>query len=88
MYDTEELAMTIRDELDPTQSRCARLFWLLGDIEMALSNSDVHLGESQPEIELGLELAKELACAMLRGLTDVEMTCTRTLGEDDMNMAA
>jgi hypothetical protein len=88
MYDTEELAMTIRDELDPAQSRCARLFELLGDIEMALNNSDVRLGECQPEIELGLELAKELACAMRRGLTDVELTCARALGEDDMDMAA
>ena len=43
MYDTEELAECIRDQLVPTQSRCDRLFWLLSDIEMALSNSDVHL---------------------------------------------
>jgi len=88
MNDTEELAERIREELDPTRSRCARLFWLLDEMGMAFCNADVHLGERQTEIELGLELAKELTCAMQRGLTDVELTCARALGEDDMDMAA
>ncbi len=87
MNDTDELAMNIRDELDPVQDRCARLFWLLHDIEVALNDGEAHLGERQTEIELGLELAKELTCAMRRGLTDMEVACARVLG-DDLDMAA
>lgn len=87
MKDTVELAMTIRDELDPVQDRCARLGWLLHDIEVALNDGEARPGEHQTEIELGLELARELTCAMRRGLTDMEAACARVLG-DDLDVAA
>ena len=88
MYDTEELAERIRDELDPVSQRLVRLFMLLFDIEASLGNGDLNLGAHSYEIELGLELAKELACAARRDLADVEQTCSRVLGEDDIEIAA
>ena len=88
MFDTEELAERIREELDPASRRLARLVWLLRDMESWFDNGDVDLGGRQPEIELALELAQELAYAARRDLAEVELACARALGEDDMDMAA
>ena len=88
MYDTEELAERIREELDLTSRRLARLVWLLHDVESWFDNGDVDLGGRQPEIELALELSQELAYAARRDLSEVELACARALGEDDMDMAA
>lgn len=88
MYETEELAERIREELDPASRRLARLVWLLHDMESWFDNVDVDLGGRQPEIELALELSQELACAARRNLDEVELACARALGEDAMDMAA
>ena len=88
MYDTEELAERIREELDLTSRRLARLVWLLHDMESWFDNGDVDLGGRQPEIELALELSQELAYAARRDLAELELACARALGEDDMDMAA
>ena len=84
----EELALNIQDELEPASRRLARLVWLLHDFEKWFGDGDVDLGANQPVIELGLELASELAYAIRRDLTQVERICARELGEDDMEMAA
>ena len=57
-------------------------------MELWFDNGDVDLGGWQPEIELALELAQELAYAARRDLAEVELACARALGEDDMDMAA
>ncbi len=90
MYDTEELAERIRDELTFPQNRNWRIFELVQDIEELLGDGDpiALVGNDAMALRMAVELIRENAISARRDLYEAEMSCARALGEDDMDMAA
>ena len=84
----EELAEQIQGELNLMGRRLARISELAYNLEFMLDNGDTDLGAYQAEIELSVELVRELASLARIDLTEAERACSRALGEDDMEMAA
>jgi len=90
MYDTEELAERIRDELTFPQNRHWRIFELVADIEELLGDADpiALAGSDAMALRMAVELIRECATSARSDLFKVELTCALALGEDDMDMAA
>jgi len=90
MFDTEELAERIRDELTFPQNRNWRIFQLVQEIEELLGDGDpiALAGNDAMALRMAVELIRENAISARRNLDEVELACARALGEDDMDMAA
>lgn len=86
MFDAEELAERIRDELTFPQNRNWRIFELVQEIEELLGDADpISLsGSDALALRMAVELIHENAVSLRRNLDEVEVACARALGEDDM----